>query len=338
MLAAEAPLEPGRPIIDSHLHMWDLRALLGDLGPDFAVPTRFLPDEVRATIVASGHAITHTVHVDCFHGYRTGGPAELRCVGETETVTALAEAAARAGGVRLGERIVASADLLLGAAVRPVLEAHVAAGGARFRGVRMPVAWSEAGLHAQACPPETRHRLRDPQFRAGAAALAAMDLSLDVWCLHSQLAELIELADALPELAIVLDHIGTPEIAGIWAGQAETVRRQWLAAIGELARRPNVVVKLGGMGMNIAAPFGAPAQPLGSEALAARWRPWIEPCIAAFGVERAMFESNFPPDATLGTYGATWNAFKRVVAGASDDEKDWLFRRTAARIYRIELG
>jgi predicted TIM-barrel fold metal-dependent hydrolase len=50
-----------------------------------------------------------------------------------------------------------------------------------------------------------------------------------------------------------------------------------------------------------------------------------------------MFESNFPPDRASGSYGATWNAFKRIAAGYSDDEKDDLFRRTAARIYRIEL-
>jgi predicted TIM-barrel fold metal-dependent hydrolase len=50
-----------------------------------------------------------------------------------------------------------------------------------------------------------------------------------------------------------------------------------------------------------------------------------------------MFESNFPPDEAAGSYGAIWNAFKRIAQNGSEDEKDWLFRRTAAGAYGIEL-
>jgi predicted TIM-barrel fold metal-dependent hydrolase len=72
--------------------------------------------------------------------------------------------------------------------------------------------------------------------------------------------------------------------------------------------------------------------------LAEEWRPYIETCIAAFGPSRCMFESNFPPDNSTATYGATWNAFKRIVSGYSAAEKHELFRGTAARFYRIDLG
>jgi len=323
-LNGESALDPQRPIIDPHLHLWDLGAAPGT----YAVPTPFLEAEAQAMLAASGYKITHTVYVECGQGYRAEGPEPLRCVGETETQVAVA--ARHGGGTRLNHRIVGTADLLLGDAVRPVLEAHLAAGGERFRGVRQETAWSEAGLFGYPCRPELRHRLRDPRFIAGARVLAEMDLSLDVWCLHGQLGELAALADAVPDLTVVLDHIGTPE------GGADS-RTEWRAAIAELAQRPNLWLKLGGMGMDITAHFHPPALGLSSTELADRWRPWIEQGIVAFGAERCMFESNFPPDAMSGDYGAAWNAFKRVAAGASDDDKDRLFRRTAAAVYRIPL-
>jgi predicted TIM-barrel fold metal-dependent hydrolase len=112
---------------------------------------------------------------------------------------------------------------------------------------------------------------------------------------------------------------------------------EWSALIAELARRPNVVIKLGGMGMDMDGAIGSSQRSLPSEVLAERWRPMVDTCIAAFSPARAMFESNFPPDNATGSYGATWNAFLRIAAGYSPSEKDDLFRRTAARTYTIEL-
>ena len=144
-------------------------------------------------------------------------------------------------------------------------------------------------------------------------------------------------ADALPGLAIVLDHVGTPESQGVWAGREAEARADWAARIRELALRPNVLVKLGGLGMDIGAQVGTNTELSSSEELAERWRPYIETCIEAFTPARAMFESNFPPDNAAGSYGATWNAFKRIAASFSEQEKDRLFRRTAAETYRIAL-
>ncbi len=72
-----------------------------------------------------------------------------------------------------------------------------------------------------------------------------------------------------------------------------------------------------------------------SEELAAAWRPYIEACIAAFGTERAMFESNFPVDKGSCGYPVLWNAFKRIAAGCSATEKAALFSTTAAKFYRL---
>lgn len=335
MAVEEKPIDPDRPIIDPHLHLWEILPAPGS--PQ--APQRFLFDGLLSTVQDSGHNITHTVFVECGQMYRQGGPDALRSLGETEFVNGVAamSASGRYGDIRVAHRIVGSVNLLLGAAVRPVLEAHVAAAGERFRGIRMHTSYSEEGLFGFPCNPAHKGVLMRDSFREGASELARMGLSLDAWCLHTQLEEMISLADALPGLTIVLDHIGTPESNGSWADRQTEARTEWAKRICRLAERPNVVVKLGGLGMDISRMLGERMGNADSATLAEEWRPWLETCIEAFGPGRAMFESNFPPDNDGGSYGATWNAFKIIAAGYSDSEKDALFRGTAARIYAIDL-
>jgi predicted TIM-barrel fold metal-dependent hydrolase len=333
--ASEAALEPERPIIDPHLHLWEVLARPG-LPQE---PQCFLLPELLAMLAESGQNVTHTVFVECHQMHRQDGAPELRPVGETEFANGIAamSASGNYGPARIAHRIVGTADLRLGERVRPVLEAHCAAAGERFRGIRMQTAYSEAGLFGYPSDPGLRHAMLDPAFRDGARVLRDMDLSLDVWCVQGQLEELTALADALPDLAIILDHVGTPETHGPWAGREAEGLADWAVKIRELARRPNVRVKLGGLGMDITGPIPSGAGPGRSEDLAQAWRPCIETCIEAFTPARAMFVSNFPPDKAAGSYAATWNAFKRIAAGCSEEEKDRLFRGTAAETYRIAL-
>ncbi len=128
-----------------------------------------------------------------------------------------------------------------------------------------------------------------------------------------------------------------PIFFGAFAGREAETRAEWAKKIVELARRPNVFVKLGGLGMDVSKSVGSAIGSAPSEILAARWRPYIDTCIEAFTPQRCMFESNFPPDIASGSYGATWNAFKIIARDYSEDEKDHLFRRTAANTYRIAL-
>jgi len=327
----EQAIDPNRPIIDPHLHLWEIREAPGS--PQLA--QRFLLDELQAAIAASGHRITHTVFVECHQMYRQDGPEELRSLGETEFANGMAamSASGNYGPCEVAHRIVASADLRLGAQVRPVLEAHRDRAGERFRGIRMNTAFSEAGLFGFPCDPSARELLRDPGYVEGARILQEMGLSLDVWCLHSQLDQLAELADALPDLAIILNHVGTPDPHT----PGPQARKEWAQRIADIASRPNVVVKIGGMGMNLTGQIGQSFREASSEILAEEWRPFVETCIEAFTPARAMFESNFPPDNAAGSYGATWNAFKILSQGLSDVEKDELFRGTASRTYRIDL-
>jgi L-fuconolactonase len=78
-------------------------------------------------------------------------------------------------------------------------------------------------------------------------------------------------------------------------------------------------------------------KPPGSEELAKGFRPWVEICIELFGADRCMFESNFPVDKITSGYGVLWNAFKRLAAKASEDEKTALFSGTAQRVYKLVL-
>ena len=180
--------------------------------------------------------------------------------------------------------------------------------------------------------------LLDKRFREGFAQLAPLGLSFDSYLCHPQLGELTDLARAFPDTRIVLDHIGNPVGVGPYAGRRDEVFRQWSASLRELATCPNVSVKIGGMGMRIMG-FGFHEQenPPTSLQLAAAWKPYVDAVIQTFGPRRCMFESNFPPDRGAYSYGVVWNAFKRLTAGYTNDERRDLFGRTAARVYRMDL-
>jgi len=139
------------------------------------------------------------------------------------------------------------------------------------------------------------------------------------------------------DATIIVNHTGMPLGYGPFAGRPHEVLAQWRATMPAIAACPNVVMKLGGMMMRLAAfDYHTAERPASSEQLAACWRPYIEPCIELFGAERCTFESNFPVDKMGITYAALWNAFKRIAAAASPGEKAALFSGTARRVYRLD--
>jgi predicted TIM-barrel fold metal-dependent hydrolase len=163
-----------------------------------------------------------------------------------------------------------------------------------------------------------------------------LNLSFDAWVFHPQLADVIDLARSFPALNMIMGHAGGPLGYGPYAGKSDEVFASWKASMTELARHPNVSVKLGGMMMRLAAfDYLAVGRPPSSSELAAYWRPYIETCIDLFGADRCMFESNFPVEKMGSGYGALWNAFKRMTAGASSTEKQALYSGTAQRVYRL---
>jgi len=322
----EAILEPELPICDPHHHLWDFPG------------GRYLLPELLADLT-SGHNIESTVFVECGAFYRAAGPAPMQYVGETEFVGGQAAMAAsgRYGPVLACEGIVGRADLSQGASVADVLEAHIRAGNGRFKGIRHAGAYDPSPeiRRSHASPPAGLYGV--PKFREGFARLGELGLSFEAWQYHPQLGEVAALADAFPGTAILLNHVGGPLGIGPYAGKRDEVFQAWKAGIEDLAKRPNVWVKLGGLGMPICG-FGfhrRDPKP-GSEELARAWRPYLETCIAAFGARRGMFESNFPVDGASCDYATLWNALKRVAAGASADEKARLFKDNARRFYRLD--
>ena len=325
-LAQQPPepiLDPGLPIIDTHHHLW----IRGG--------HRYLLDDYLAD-AATGHNLVASVFLQCHAMYRADGPEELRAIGETEFVNGIAAMSASGlfGTPRVAAGIVGFADLTLGDRVEPVLEAHIRAGGGRFRGVRDSGNYDPDPIIGNGA--SEPHRYMQPAFRAGLARLTQLGLSLDAWTFFAQMHETIDLARACPDANIIMGHCGGLLGYGPYAGKRDEVFAAWKAGIVALAKCPNVSMKLGGMMMRLAAfDYLAMDAPPTSEALAGYWRPYIETCIEAFGPERCMYESNFPVDKMGIGWAALWNAFKRISAGASTAEKAALFSSTARRVYQL---
>ena len=325
---SEEILEPNLPIIDPHHHIWDR--------PGW----RYMIDDI-AQDLASGHNIIATVFVQCHSMHRANGPEEMAPVGETEFVNGVAAIGASGlyGKQRLCAGIVGHANLTLGEAVQPILEAHIQAGGDRFRGIRHITTWDDDDRLINKSYSVTKGLLADPNFRAGFAELEKLNLSFDAWLYHPQIDELTDLAQNFPGTTIILDHCGGPLGLGEYATASENVFASWRNSIEKLAGCRNVKVKLGGLGMRING-YGFHEKPLPptSDELAKAWFPYIDTCIKAFGPDRCMFESNFPVDKGSYSYPIYWNACKKLTNDLNIEEREYLFSKTAAEVYRIDLA
>jgi L-fuconolactonase len=349
---SEPIIDPELPIVDAHHHLWYLpEATLtaiekGDsisarmLAPMFRRQARYLFDELMADL-KTGHNVRATVHVDAHAMYRATGPEALKSVGEIEFVNGVAAMAASGlfGDIQACTGIVGGVDLTLGEAVEEVLVAHIQAGGGRYRGVRssatVPYDEDSNILGNGGGVP---HLLLESKFRAGFSRLRPLALSFEAFLLEPQLPDLIDLAHAFPDTQIILNHVGAPVGVGRYTGKREERFPIWRKNMEALSRCMNVAVKLGGLGVPFAGfPSYLSIPPATSLQLATEWKPYVESSIELFGVDRCMFDSNYPVDSAVGTYAALWNAFKRLAAGASDHEKTALFSGTAVRVYRLTI-
>lgn len=325
-LTPEPTLEPHIPICDPHHHLWEFR-------PEPLHYQRYLLPDLIADI-SSGHNVRSTVFIEVKARYRADGPEEMRPVGEVEFVEALAteSAGSQSGQAQVAAAIIGYADLKLGERVAPVLEAMQAA-SSRFRGVRHSVGWDPS---PELVNREIQGALSSDNYRVGARVLASQGLCLENSLYHPQLAELAAFARAVPNLTIILNHIGGLVRVGTYANRDDEVLPAWRQGIAAVAACPNIIIKLGGVGQRRYG-FDWPerARPIGSEELAATLAPLMQYCIEQFGPDRCMFESNFPVDKVSYSYNVVYNAFKRLSAGYSAAERAALFHDTAVRVYRI---
>jgi predicted TIM-barrel fold metal-dependent hydrolase len=328
-LTEEPTLEPEIPICDPHHHLWDRR-------PARIPYQNYLLRELYADL-NSGHNVRSTVFVETNAMYRIDGPEEMRPVGEVEFVQGMAAAAATGlyGEAKAAAAIVGHANLHLGDRVAPVLEALQAASPNRFRGIRHGLTW-DPHLDIPSNRWNLESQLADEKFRDGARVLARMGLSFDAWMYFHQLPELVEFAQAIPDLTIILNHIGGVLGTGPYANRDDEVLPVWRKNLAAVAKCPNVVVKLGGIGQpRTGYDWYARDKPIGSEELAGLMSPYMNYAIEQFGPDRGMIESNFPPDKVGHSYNVLYNAFKRLTKGYSATERAAMFQGTAERVYRV---
>ncbi|MFC1861343.1 amidohydrolase family protein [Chloroflexota bacterium] len=325
-LTTEVPIKPELPVCDPHHHLWEHS------------DNHYLVEELLRD-TAGGHNIVRTVFVECSSRYRQEAPEEMQPVGETEFVQGIAtrSESGQYGKIRVAAGIVGFADLTLGAAVKPVLEAHIETGKGRFRGIRHSPAWDASpDIRSFAKIPGL---LLDSRFREGFACLQQYDLSFDAWLYHPQLMELVDLARTFPDTPIILDHIGGPLGIGPYAGKRKEIFGEWKSGIAALAACSNVAVKLGGLGIpNCGFGWHERTTPPNSAELADAMIPYYHWCIEHFGVDRCMFESNFPVDKASYSYTVMWNAFKHISGDFSPQEQSALFHDTAERVYRLKTN
>ncbi len=295
------------PIVDPHMHLWDLDRHYYAWLQDTPLPNNPAGDMSSIAYKsyglsdyladAKGWNVVQTIHVEC------GLPPKDQ-LSETDWLQEIADTR----GVVAG--IVAGANL-----DDPDVEAMLAAHAARpaVRGVRQIVNWHED-------PTKTygpSDKLLDARWRTGFALLAKYGLSFDLQLYASQMAVAAELADAHPDIPLIVNHAGMPtdrDEAGVAA---------WREGLAVLAQRPNVSCKISGLAM------------VDRSWSTASLKPFVLQVIETFGVERCLFASNFPVERVHGSFGAFYAAYDAITAGFSDEEREALFAGNARRIYRL---
>lgn len=317
----EPALEPDREIVDPHHHLW--------LREGIAYEMPHLQRDV-----AEGHNVVQSVFIECRSYYDDDAPEPLRPVGETRHVAKMAKAAGAAQPRLAG--IVGFADLRL-PDLDAVLDAHEAAGQGLFRGIRHAGARDAEPQHLTIPGRGDAGLYEDPDFRRGLARLGERGLTYDTWQYHHQARALIDLARAVPDTVIVLDHLSAPLGVGRFESQREAIFARWQRDMETLATCPNVVAKLGGLAMpDVGYGWHLRDAPPGSDEYVQTTARWYNHMIACFRPDRCMFESNFPVDRISIGYGVLWNAFKKLATDLDAADRNALFAGTARRVYKLE--
>ncbi|MDG2101517.1 MAG: amidohydrolase family protein [Dehalococcoidia bacterium] len=329
-ITKEEIIEPGLPICDPHHHYWDLRVERTPYG-------RYLLHELLNDI--NDHNVTSTVFIEARAMYSADLEKNYRPVGEVEFVEGLSAASASGiyGKSRASASIIGHANLNLGNKVEPILESLLEASPRRFKGIRHIVAWDDDKKVDSIPVYNLEEQMSTKNFIDGAKVLSKMGLSFDSWMYFHQLPQLLNLAKEVPDLPIIVDHIGGILLIGEYANKKEEILKIWEKNISDLSECPNVEIKLGGLGMPITGhDWHLRNTPVGSEELANQMKYYLDYCIEKFGPQRGMFESNFPVDKVSFSYNVLYNAFKRYSKNYSKSERAAMFHDNAIRFYKVE--
>jgi len=290
--------------VDAHHHIWrhaDLPWLSGPMQPRIFGPyepiRRDYPiEEYLADIATSG--VTRSVYVQT-NWANEGFEDETAWVQQTADEHGWPHA------------IVSFADFSADD-VRPQLDRL-----ARYRlvrGTRMQLHWHENPLYRFAARPDL---CLEPKIQRNIAQLADYGWSFDLQVFAAQMAGAAELAGACPNVTFVLQH------AGMLEDLSPQGRAVWREGMAKLARCPNVVCKLSGLGTFIHRNDAAHVAGILNET------------ILLFGADRCMFGSNFPIEKLWTSYRELVNAYRVAAASLRSEQRDAIFGGTAMRVYRL---
>jgi L-fuconolactonase len=302
-------------VIDAHHHLWDLAArehrwLMG--GQSWASDDELAALRRSFTLadlapLAAAAGVTGTVVVQTVtEAWETSDLLALAAGRDPYQSGELLPGSAEAGvapGHGLLAGVVGWTDLTAPAVADATAGLRELPGAEFLCGIRHPVL-------AESDP----DWLARPAVLRGLQALATAGLSFDIVTLPPQLPAAVTAARSVPELTIVLDHLGNPPV-GADGGEP------WAAAISSLAALPNVTCKLS----------GAHSSPVRASDL----RPYYERVLTAFGPDRLMFGSDWPVCTLGGSYGQVCEVYRELTAGLSPAEQDAIFDGTARRVYQL---
>lgn len=161
--------------------------------------------------------------------------------------------------------------------------------------------------------------LSQSRVSASLGILDEMDLSLDVVAgSPAQLATIVDVARSHPDLAVIIDHLGSPPVAPAdW--------KRWRSLMGELAALPRTAVKVSGLSALVENPRW------GVDAL----MPSIEAVVDLYGTDRMMIGSDWPVSVLNGGFARTWSALMAVVDAHDGRGREDLLNGTARRVYKL---
>lgn len=334
-MPAEAPLFPDLPVIDSSHHLVD--RVSDAIAPVLGL-RRFLIDDYLKYL-GTNHNVIASIAVEGRSMYRANGLKEQRCVGETEFLNGQAAMSASGlyGRCQVGAGIIAAIDCRNGDQVQSVIEQQIAAAPRRLRGFRQSALWDADRTILGDIFDCGESLYCQDAFLKGFVHLVRSGYCFDAFVLAPKLSDVRFLASRFPDMQIVLNHVGQPTGVGAHEGRLDEEFVQWRRDMATIAARENVAVKLGGLGSYLLGSNLFRADPpAGSQDMAVQWRPYVETAIELFGAQRCMFESNRPTD-DVGDFGTLCNAYKRMTAHCSDNERAEIFAGTARRIYKLEI-
>lgn len=294
-------------IIDPHVHIWDLGTGLypgleqpstGFVGDNAPIARSYLLPELLSEARAMPDIdLVGIVHVEAFPTDR---------IAETRYLQDLADGA----GGGFPQALVVNADLAAND-IEAQLEAQC--GFANTRGIRQIVNQHPVALYSYGVP----DHLKNPTWIANFALLRRFQLSFDLQIYSHQIDEVLGVIDANPDVPVILNHALMP------VDRAPETLAEWRKGLRSLSERPNVSVKISGLGM------------FDHQWTVDSLRPLVHEVLQNFGTDRAMFASNFPVDKLFSSYGDLWRAFLAITSDLTDTETDKLFATNARRIYRI---